>query len=289
MIDSMTAFAREQYLGADCELVWELRSVNHRYLEVSFRLPEELRGLEATVREHIGQRLQRGKIDCTLRYQQGTGQQATVLAVNWSLVQGLQVAAGEVTALLGGGALPTPMEIMRWPGVLHERIADLGPIHIKAAILFDQALENLAITRRREGARIDAMLRQRCHALREHAGYIHARIPEVLDTVRKRLITRLQEVLSQLDPIRVEQEMVLLAQRSDIAEELDRLIAHLDEVERVLVKGQGVGRRLDFLMQELNRETNTLTSKVNDLDITHHAVDMKVLIEQMREQIQNVE
>jgi len=268
--------------------VWELRSVNHRYLEVFLRLPEELRGLEPMVRERIGQRLQRGKLDCTLRYQSGSGQTAS-FSVNRVLVQGLQAAARELAVLLGGSAALTPIDLMRWPGVLQERPLDLSPVQSRAGVLLDQALDVLTATRRREGARLEDLLRQRCQALREHAGQVRIRMPRVLEEVRERLTTRLQEVLGQLDPLRLEQEMVLFAQRLDVDEEMDRLATHLDEVERVLAAGGTVGRRLDFLMQELNRETNTLTSKTSDVEITHHAVEMKVLIEQMREQIQNLE
>lgn len=289
MIDSMTAFAREQYTGIEGELVWELRSVNHRYLDLSIRLPEELRGLDPMVREHIGQRLQRGKVDCTLRYQPGLNQQTCIISVNKSLIQGLYTAASEVAELLGSNALPSTTDIMRWPGVLQERIADLSSIQARAASLFDQALESLALTRQREGARLEVIIRQRCQSLREHAVVVRSHIPKILDDLRKRLQARLQEILGQLDPVRIEQEIVLVAQRMDVNEELDRLLAHLDEIERILNSDRVAGRRLDFLMQELNREANTLASKINDIDVIHHAVDMKVLIEQMREQIQNLE
>lgn len=285
---SMTAFAREQYRGEEGELIWELRSVNHRYLEIFLRLPEELRGLEPMARERIRQRLHRGKLDCSLRYQAGPGQ-AAILSVNQSLVRGLHAAAQEVAALLGSSALPTPMDLMRWPGVLQEQPADLSLVQTRAAALLDQAIESLTATRRREGVRLEELLRQRCQALREHAEHVRTRMPRILEDVRERLSSRLQEVLGQLDPLRVEQEMVLFAQRLDVDEEMDRLTTHLDEVERVLATSGSIGRRLDFLMQELNRETNTLTSKTSDVEVTHRAVEMKVLIEQMREQIQNLE
>jgi len=284
----MTAFAREQYRGEEGELVWELRSVNHRYLEVFLRLPEELRGLEPMARECIGQRLQRGKLDCTLRYQPDPGQ-TTHLSVNRILVQGLQAAARELAALLGGSTALAPMDLMRWPGVLQERPVDLSPVQTRASALLKQALDALTATRRREGARLEELLLQRCQALRGHTGQVRILMPRVLKEVRERLTTRLQEALGQLDALRLEQEMVLFAHRLDVDEEMDRLVTHLDEVERVLAAGGAIGRRLDFLMQELNRETNTLTSKTSDVEITHHAVEMKVLIEQMREQIQNLE
>jgi uncharacterized protein (TIGR00255 family) len=289
MIDSMTAFAREHDTGTEGELTWEIRSVNHRYLEVIIRLPEEFRSLELLIREHIGQRLQRGKLDCTLRYQPSIEREAKTFVINTELVKKVNTAAKEVAIILGGGTMPTIMEIMQWPGILEEQPKNLDQLQSNAIALFDQTLENLAFTRHREGEKIEVMLRQRCHSMQEHIEAARLRLPKILEGIRERINAKLQEVLINFDPLRVEQEMVLLAQRLDIDEELDRLKAHLEEVERVLSKDRGVGRRLDFLMQELNRETNTIASKVNDVEVTHHAVEMKVLIEQMREQIQNIE
>jgi uncharacterized protein (TIGR00255 family) len=288
MINSMTAFARELYRGGEGELVWEIRSVNHRFLEVFVRLPEDLRGLEPLVRERVGQRLKRGKLDCTLRFQPGTQQTAT-LSVNRSLVQSLQSAADELGAMLGRTVSPNPMELLRWPGVLMEQPADLGPLQARAAEVLDRALDGLIATREREGVRMADTVRQRCASMRSLTKEVRARMPQVLEEIRGRLSVRLQEVLEQLDANRLEQEMVLFAQRLDVDEEMDRLATHLDEVERVLDAGGAVGRRLDFLMQELNRETNTLSSKTSDVVVTRHAVEMKVLIEQMREQVQNIE
>jgi uncharacterized protein (TIGR00255 family) len=288
MINSMTAFARELYRGSEGELVWEIRSVNHRFLEVFVRLPEDLRGMEPLVRERVGQRLKRGKLDCTLRFQPGT-QQAATLSVNRSLVQTLRSAADELGAILGRTLSPNPMELMRWPGVLLEQPADLGPVQARAAELLDRALDGLIATREREGVRMADTVRQRCGAMRSLTKEVRTRMPQVLEEIRGRLSVRLQEVLEQLDANRLEQEMVLFAQRLDVDEEMDRLATHLDEVERVLEAGGAVGRRLDFLMQELNRETNTLSSKTSDVLVTRHAVEMKVLIEQMREQVQNIE
>jgi uncharacterized protein (TIGR00255 family) len=288
MINSMTAFARESYRGEEGELVWEIRSVNHRYLEVFVRLPEDLRGLEPLVRERVGQRLKRGKLDCTLRYRPGQGQ-GGALSINRSLVQDLKAAAEELGALLDRPAAPTPMELLRWPGVLEEQAADLTPAQTRAAELLERTLDGLVATRGREGERLADTVRQRCRAMHIHTRDVQERMPRVLEEVRARLAARLQEVMEQLDANRLEQEIVLFAQRLDVDEEMDRLATHLDEVARVLEQGGAVGRRLDFLMQELNRETNTLTSKTSDVEITRHAVEMKVLIEQMREQIQNIE
>ncbi len=288
MISSMTAFARELYRGDEGELVWEIRSVNHRYLEAFVRLPEDLRGLEGKVRERLGQRLKRGKVDCGLRYRPGTARSAS-LAVNRDLVQSLRKAADEIGSLTGHSALPDPMELMRWPGVMEEQPLDLTPVQERAMELLEHAMDELVATRQREGEQLSAMLRERCEGMQEHTRQVRKHMPQVLIEIRERLGKRLQEVLEQVDEQRLEQEMVLLAQRLDVDEEMDRLSTHLDEVERVEGEGGAVGRRLDFLMQELNRETNTLTSKTGDVEVTRRAVDMKVLIEQMREQIQNIE
>jgi uncharacterized protein (TIGR00255 family) len=288
MINSMTAFSRELYRGDEGELVWELRSVNHRFLEMFVRLPEDLRGLEPAVRERVGQRLARGKLDCTLRYRPGPGQTGS-LSVNRALVQGLQAAAEELANLLGRYDAPGPLELMRWPGVLQEQPADLTPVQAKALELLDRALDGIEATRAREGERLAETIRQRCSVMHEHTSAVRGRMPQVLEEIRARIAARLQEAMEQLDANRLEQEMVLLAQRLDVDEEMDRLATHLDEVQRVVGAGGTVGRRLDFLMQELNRETNTLTSKTSDVEVTRRAVDMKVLIEQMREQIQNIE
>lgn len=288
MIASMTAFAREQYRGEEGELVWELRSVNHRFLDVYVRLPEDLHALEPMVRERVGQRLQRGKLDCTLRYQPNLGQVGR-LQVNRPLVARLRAAAQELGEILGEPMRPNPMDLLRWPGVLQEQALDLTPLQTRAAELLEATLSNLEAARQREGTRLAQAIQQRCQAMRVHVGRVRPRMPQILVEVRERLGARLREVMEQLDTNRLEQEMVLFAQRLDVDEEMDRLATHLDEVERILAEGGAVGRRLDFLMQELNRETNTLTSKTTDLEVTRAAVEMKVLIEQMREQLQNLE
>ena len=288
MIHSMTAFARQEYRDDQGELIWELRSVNHRYLEVFVRLPEELRTLEPLVRERINKRLGRGKVDCSLRFKPAHAVVAR-LDVNERLTGQLMEAADKVGHLLHEAVPPSIMDVLRWPGVLEVEAQDLSPVQAQAADLLDQAIDSLIETRQREGARLAELIRQRSAAMREHVGQVKQRIPQVLEAVRERVRLRLDEVREELDPGRLEQEMVLLAQRLDVDEEMDRLYTHLDEVDRVLQQDEPVGRRLDFLMQELNRETNTLTSKSNDAETTQIAVDMKVLIEQMREQVQNIE
>jgi len=289
MIQSMTAFAREHDQGAEGDLVWELRTVNHRFLEVYVRLPEDLRGLEAAVRERIAARLRRGKLDAALRYQAATAEGAQ-WRVNRALVGQLLTAHAELGVLAGQAGEPlSATELLRWPGVVQEEGVDLTPLQERALALLGRALDNLVATRKREGQRLAELIRERCQRLGECVVQVRARMPEVMAELRERIKDRLAEVIAELDPTRVEQEIVLAAQRLDVDEEMDRLAAHLEEVERVLRSPEAVGRRLDFLMQELQRETNTLTSKSSDLLITRLAVEMKVLIEQMREQIQNIE
>ncbi|MEJ2387352.1 MAG: YicC family protein [Chromatiaceae bacterium] len=288
MTKSMTAFARETANTEQGELTWELRSVNHRFLEPFVRLPEDLRGLEPSVRERLAARLGRGKVDCALRYVPRPGA-AGQLRLNRHFLDQLLAASGEVAALVGGSQEPSAFDLLRWPGVLLEEETDLTVIGEQALTLLDAALDALIATREREGERLAGLIRERCQTLSEKVDAARQRMPDVLAAVRRRLEDRLAEVRSELDPNRVEQELVLLAQRLDVDEEMDRLAAHVQEVQTVL-QGQGpVGRRLDFLMQELNREANTLGSKSADVDVTRLAVDMKVLIEQMREQIQNIE
>ena len=288
MIRSMTAFAREQGHGEYGELTWEIRSVNHRFLESTVRLPEELRAIEPVVREQVTLRLGRGKVECNLRFKAATAA-ATELKVNDGLVDQILAAADKMAHRLHSSHLPSIMDILRWPGVLEGGEQDFTPIQQAALAQFEQALGTLIETREREGQRLAELIAQRVVAMREQVELARVRMPQVLDGVRDRLRTRLQEVAGNLDAERLEQEMALLAQRLDVDEEMDRLRTHLDEVERVLKQNEPVGRRLDFLMQELNREANTLGSKSADSETTAVSVEMKVLIEQMREQVQNIE
>ena len=288
MIRSMTAFARRQTRDALGELTWEVRSVNHRYLEAVIRLPEELRAVEPTARERINRKLGRGKLDCTLRYRPAAEAMGEV-RVNQALVRQLLGAASEVMQHLHSSPLPTAMDIMRWPGVLETAEQDFTPVQQAAVALLDEALDDLITVREREGERLAGLIRQRLTAMREQVARARERMPRVVQGVRERLAARLAEVSGSLDVERLEQEMALLAQRLDVDEEMDRLNTHLDEVERVLETDEPVGRRLDFLMQELNREANTLGSKSADSETTAISVEMKVLIEQMREQVQNLE
>jgi uncharacterized protein (TIGR00255 family) len=288
MIRSMTAFAREESQSGLGKLTWEIRSVNHRFLEVFVRLPDELRAIEPKVRERIAAGLSRGKLDCQLRYRPapgGTGE----LQVNERLAEQLLAAADVLKTRLPDSRGPGIMDVLRWPGVLEAEETDLGPLQSDALKLLDQAIATLVETREREGVRIAEHLTQRVADMRVQVARAQELMPRIITGVRERLSRRLAEISESLDAERLEQEMVLLTQKMDVDEEMDRLRTHLDEVDRVVSKGGAVGRRLDFLMQELNREANTLGSKSVDADTTAVSVEMKVLIEQMREQIQNVE
>ena len=288
MTCSMTSFSRVQAKDEHGELTWEIRSVNHRYLETLLRLPEELRALDPVVREQITRRLGRGKVDCVLRFTPSASDTAGV-RVNERLARHIIKAASEIGVLLHDRTSPRSIDILRWPGVLELEEQDLTPVQRKAGELLDQAINGLIEARQREGERLAELIVQRCAAMREEVLKARDLMPRILQGVRDRLKARLVEVSQELDEGRLEQEMALLAQRLDVDEEMDRLLTHLDEVESVLKRTEPVGRRLDFLMQELNREANTLASKSNDVEVTRVGVELKVLIEQMREQVQNIE
>jgi len=287
MIRSMTAFSRVAATDEQSELVWELRSVNHRYLEAHFRLPEEMRVLEPQIRERLARRLGRGKIDCALRYKsKGT---AGRLQINQVLADQVLLAAAKLHQDMPGAEPARVMDVLNWPGILEPVKPDLGPAQQAAVELLEQAIDELVQTREREGGRLQELISARCQSMREQVERARIRVPQVLEQLRERLRNRLAELAAELDPDRLEQEMVMLAQRLDVDEELDRLNTHLDEIDSVLQRQEPVGRRLDFLMQELNREANTLGSKSADSETTAISVEMKVLIEQMREQVQNCE
>ncbi len=288
MISSMTAFAREEYRGDLGNMSWEIRSVNHRYQEVYLRMPEELRALEPAVRELLNSRLSRGKLDVSLKFKPGT-QAETPLRINERLVEQVLEAEQDLADRYELGSALGTRDLLRWPGVLEEQEQDYTPVKQQAMQLLETAIDSLIDNRLREGERLGEIILQRCRSLHTEVNRVRELMPDVLEGVRNRIRERLSEVLDELDQNRVEQEMVLLVQRLDVDEEMDRLETHLDEVARVLEADEPIGRRLDFLMQELNREANTLTSKSNSVEITRSAVEMKVLIEQMREQIQNIE
>lgn len=286
MILSMTAFARSDRDTAGGNLAWELRAVNHRYLELSLKLPEELRVLEPAVREAVGRRIGRGKLDVSLRFTQATaGAEARLDA---DMVRRVAALAAEVAGLAADAAPLRAVDYLRWPGVLVLPATDVEVLTRDALAALDSALTTLVATREREGARLADILRQRLAAIADTLAQIKAILPELVPAFRRRLEARVVE-LQGVDAQRLEQEIVLFAQRIDVQEEVDRLQTHIAEVQDVLKKGGQVGRRLDFLLQEFNREANTLASKSADMRLTQAAVALKVLIEQMREQVQNLE
>jgi uncharacterized protein (TIGR00255 family) len=289
MIRSMTGFARRERQGAWGALTCELRAVNHRYLELSLRLPEELRGIEGDARQLLGSSLRRGKVDAGL-YLRATAAVTTALELNRPLVEQLLKRAAEVASLAGdlNGNL-SPLDVLRWPGAIRESDRDLAPLAGEALALLGETTADLTDARAREGARIHEMISQRCESLRELVATLRTRLPEVTARIRARVAERVAQLGTQVDAERLEQEIVLLSYKMDVEEELDRLGSHLTETLQVLDSKEPAGRRLDFLMQELNREANTLSSKSQDAETTRAAVDIKVLIEQMREQVQNVE
>jgi uncharacterized protein (TIGR00255 family) len=289
MIRSMTGFARRERQGPWGTLTCELRAVNHRYLELSLRMPEDLRAAENDARQAISAALRRGKVDAGL-YLRGAPAQAGSIEINRPLVEQVARTAAEVADLAGGTlASVSPLELLRWPGVIRETEKDLQPVQAAAMDLLRETVGDLNDARAREGARIREMLAGRCEALQQAVALLRARLPEIAARIRSRVAERIAQIGTQVDPARLEQELVLLAYKMDFEEELDRLGSHVTETVQVLDAREPAGRRLDFLMQELNREANTLSSKSQDADTTRAAVDMKVLIEQMREQVQNVE
>ena len=288
MIRSMTAFARQEFNAPFGDLVWELRSVNHRYLEAFVRLPEDLRGLEQKVREAIAARLKRGKVEAVLRFRASPLSDAP-LKLNLTLVDQLAKALRDISIHAHDAKSPTTMDILRWPGVVEPQEQDADAIQAAALTLLDEGLEQMIETRRREGERLSGFIGDRLVLCRESVVKARERMPTVLQAIRERLETRLGELKQEMSPERLEQELVILAQRLDVDEEMDRLTAHLDEMDRVLTRKEPVGRRLDFLTQEMNREANTLASKSADTAMTAAAVELKVLIEQIREQVQNIE
>ena len=284
----MTAFARSERSADWGTAYWELRSVNNRYLDVSPRLPEEARIIESAVRERIRERLHRGKVDCTLRLALGAADGAA-LNVNLELAKRVADATREIDALLHDPARVSSLDLLRWPGVVQTQTPDFDTLSSALLELLDEALADLVATREREGLHIRELISERCDEMRNVVAGVRQRLPEVLELCRQRMRERLTELVEQMNEERLEQEMAMVAHKSDVAEELDRLEAHVKEVRRVLDEEEPAGRRLDFLMQELNREANTLGSKSIDTETTRASVDLKLLIEQMREQIQNVE
>ena len=288
MLNSMTGFARQ---AAECPLgtlTWELRTVNHRYLDVQFRLPEELRPSETDLRQQVSGQLKRGKIECSLHFRRAISE-ATALKINEDLVMQLRAKLDELSEMLHESRAIDPIDVLRWPGVVSETEIDTGPLYEEASRLLDDTLAALGTMRASEGERIAEMIESRCADIMTISTSVRARMPDVLAAVRTRQQERIAKLDIEADPARLETELALIAQKLDVDEELDRLDSHISEIREVMASDGAVGRRLDFLMQELNREANTLGSKSADTETTKAAVELKVLIEQMREQIQNVE
>ena len=287
MIYSMTAFARLEVKKDWGDAVWEIRSVNQRYLENFFRLPEQFRGLENTLREKLRQSLTRGKIECSLRIE--TKKQTNAeLNLNKELANQVIKSLQWIKTQAGEGEINLA-DVLRYPGVVEAQEQDLDVISQDLLTAFDDLLTDFIAMRGREGEKLNDIIQQRLDAIAVEADKVRSQMPAVLQWQRERLLQRFEDAQVNLDPQRVEQEMILLAQRVDVAEELDRLQMHVKETTNILKRGGAVGRKLDFMMQELNRESNTLASKSINADITASAVELKVLIEQMREQTQNLE
>ncbi len=289
MIRSMTGFAASEHQYDFGRLSWEVRSVNHRYLEYSLRLPEEFRVLEPAVRDLLGRFVKRGKIDATLRFHEMAGRAGGGVALNRELAARLLEIHEDLGKMAGSEHEPDLLALMRWPGVVAEQLPDPAPLHAAAMNLLEQAAADLVGVRAREGEKMAAMVRERLDGVTTLTEQVRDWLPEIRDALRTRMNERVADMGQNLDADRLEQEVAVLAQKMDVDEELDRLDAHVAETRRTLEREKPVGRRLDFLMQEFNRESNTLSSKSVDQRTTQAAVDLKVLIEQMREQVQNVE
>ncbi|HEY9136156.1 MAG TPA: YicC/YloC family endoribonuclease [Pseudomonadales bacterium] len=288
MTSSMTAFSRSQVLLDQGILIWELKSVNNRYLDIQFRLPETMRNLEPLLRDRLRQHLARGKVECSLKFDRNLATEST-LALNEALAKQL-ISAAEHIAALGAqpGTLPAT-DILAWPGVLTLREDHSENLQQTLLASFDQTLEQFCQAREREGGELAKLILQRLTAISAEVKKIRAWVPEIIAAQRAKIIARFEACSITLDTERLEQELVYLAQKTDVDEELDRIDTHVTEVKRTLETEKSAGRRLDFLMQELNREANTLASKSVSSECTQSAVELKVLIEQMREQIQNIE
>ncbi|MEY4768498.1 MAG: hypothetical protein RL637_1137 [Pseudomonadota bacterium] len=288
MIKSMTAFAGCEAQIDDLMIYAELRSVNHRYCDISFKLPERLRFVEGHLRTMISAQLKRGKIECSFNYkkpiQEGQGWQ-----INSQMVKALLAATTEIETLMPQSRAFSALELLAFPGVQQEKELDKDHLQIGVQALLQRVLTEFLQVREREGQQLACLIEERCHKMLELLALATQRMPLVLQSIRAKLFERVKELIATPDFDRLEQEMVLLAQKLDVAEELERLKTHVIEVKRIIQQEETVGRRLDFLMQEMYREANTLGSKSADREMTQIAIELKVLIEQIREQVQNIE
>ena len=289
MIRSMTGFASVERLHDFGRMTWELRSVNHRYLEIGLRMPEEFRSLEPDIRRILGEHLSRGKVDATLRFVPSATAASSNLSLNRTMLDRLFELHGEICEAANLDQAPDAQSLLRWPGVIEEQAPDPQPLHAAALELLADAAAGLQSSRAREGEQMDAAIRERIDTIEKSVASVREWLPEIREGLREKLLTRIGDLKQPLEPGRLEQEVAFLAQKIDVDEELDRLAAHVAEARLVLERDEPVGRRLDFLMQEFNRESNTLSSKSVDQRTTQVAVELKVAIEQMREQVQNIE
>ncbi len=289
MIHSMTGFASVEQQSEFGRMAWEMRSVNHRYLEIGLRLPEEFRSLEPSIRELLGAQVSRGKVDVSLRFTRNPDAAQSELALNSGLAQRLLDIHKELQQLSTIRREANLDQLMRWPGIVSERAPDTGSMHEAAMELLAKGVAELNASRCREGAKLVALILDRLDNVSAAVLQVRGWLPEIRAALRQRLLNRVAELPQPLEPGRLEQEVAILSQKIDVDEELDRLDAHVTEARRVVTLAEPVGRRLDFLMQEFNRESNTLSSKSVDQRSTQVAVELKVLIEQMREQVQNIE
>ena len=288
MLCSMTGFARIEDVCDQGNVSWELRSVNHRYLEMNFRLPDEVRQLEPQLRQYLQKNLARGKVDCTFRYQLSEAQTAA-LELNEPLLESLLKQVHYVNEKLPQATPAEAIDLLSWPGVVRSAETDMQSFCDTCLELFKTATQQLVEMRSTEGERLKSMLQDRCEQIEGIVKQVRKRYPQVLEVIKQKQQQRISELKIEFDQQRFEQELVYTSQKLDIAEELDRLDSHLVEMQTIFERQDPIGRRLDFLMQEFNREANTLASKSADIETTQASVDLKVLIEQMREQVQNIE
>lgn len=286
MIHSMTAYARREVKGEWGTGVWEIRSVNQRYLETFIRAPEQFRGMEPVIRERLRKHLQRGKVEVYLKFSANPAHVGE-LSINETLAEQLINSAKWVQQHSQGEI--NPVDILRWPGVMEAQEIDLDVVNKALLVGFNELIEDFKAARASEGNNLQTMITTRLNTILEQVAIVETHMPEVAKWQREKLNAKLEDLKTDIDENRLEQELIYLAQKQDVAEELDRLKSHVTETHKIIKKGGACGRRLDFMMQEFNRESNTLASKSINTDITNVAVELKVLIEQMREQIQNIE
>ena len=288
MLKSMTGFARHSSQFEGGSLIWEIKTLNHRYLEQSIKLPEELHSLEIPVREKIATYIRRGKVECHCRYQPRAGK-SLCYQINTDAAKQIMDLHQQAAELTQGSTRISAHELLAWPGVVDQIQADTNELHESAIEALQSALQELLANRIREGKNLKNAIQERCASLTGIITQLQERLPDIRVNLQNRLRERLDAIDIEVDEGRLEQELVIQLQKMDVDEELDRLQAHISEVNEVLEREDAIGRRLDFLMQELNREANTLGSKSIAIDTSNAAIDMKVLIEQMREQVQNIE